>query len=176
MHTHTHRRLHLRFRWVHALGFNRHLFVYRDIHLSVYGHPSIMRYMNLWIGIETRVPACGCGGCARGGARVECICLRVQSPLRMHRCVYHAHALNRVCIHAWRLSMALNQPVRPHDCPLVRGGRGPHAHAVRGRSIYSTKVKALPESLGQCKLLEYLCVRAAGYTHARTHTRTHVYI
>jgi hypothetical protein len=32
------------------------------------------------------------------------------------------------------------------------------ARAVRGRSIASTKVRALPESLGQCKLLETLCV------------------
>ncbi len=30
--------------------------------------------------------------------------------------------------------------------------------AVRGRIIYNTKVKALSESLGQCKLLETLCV------------------
>jgi hypothetical protein len=40
----------------------------------------------------------------------------------------------------------------------MHGGRGPHARAVRGRSIFSTKVKALPEWLGQCKLLEELCV------------------
>ncbi len=51
------------------------------------------------------------------------------------------------------------RPVRPHVCPLLRGGRGPHARAVRGRYIYGTKVKALPESLGQCKLLEELCVQ-----------------
>jgi hypothetical protein len=44
--------------------------------------------------------------------------------------------------------------------PIVasRGGRGPHARAVRGRDISSTKVQALPEWLGQCKLLEGLCV------------------
>ncbi len=34
----------------------------------------------------------------------------------------------------------------------------PHARAVHCRWIPSTKVKALPESLGQCKLLESLCV------------------
>jgi hypothetical protein len=50
------------------------------------------------------------------------------------------------------------RPVRPHVCPLLHGGRGPHARAVRGRYISYTKVKALPESLGQCKLLETLCV------------------
>jgi hypothetical protein len=49
-------------------------------------------------------------------------------------------------------------PVRPHVRPSSCGGRGPHARAVRGRVIHSTKVTALPESLGQCKLLETLCV------------------
>ncbi len=52
-------------------------------------------------------------------------------------------------------------PVQPHVRPLVRGGRGPHARAVRGRVIRFTKVRALPESLGQCKLLEELCVPPA---------------
>jgi hypothetical protein len=50
------------------------------------------------------------------------------------------------------------RPVRPHVGPLSRGGRGPHACAVRGRWISSTKVKALPEWLGRCKDLEELCV------------------
>ncbi len=40
----------------------------------------------------------------------------------------------------------------------LRGRRGPHARAVHGRSIDYTKVQALPEWLGQCKLLEELCV------------------
>ncbi len=40
----------------------------------------------------------------------------------------------------------------------MRDGRGPHARAVRGRSIDGTKVEALPESLGQCTRLEGLCV------------------
>jgi hypothetical protein len=84
-----------------------------------------------------------------------CICLRVQSPLRMHRCVYHAHAGVCACMRGDFLWL---RPVRPHVCPSLRGGRGPHARAVRGRSISSTKVEALPESLGQCKLLEELCV------------------
>jgi hypothetical protein len=38
--------------------------------------------------------------------------------------------------------------------------RGPHARAMRGRYIRATKVKALSEWLGQCKLLEYLCVHS----------------
>jgi hypothetical protein len=50
------------------------------------------------------------------------------------------------------------RPVRPHVRPSVRGGRGPQARAVRGRYIVGTKVEALPEWLGQCTLLEYLCV------------------
>jgi hypothetical protein len=43
---------------------------------------------------------------------------------------------------------------------MVCGGRG-RTRAVHGRSIYSTKVKALPERLGQCTLLESLCVPCA---------------
>jgi hypothetical protein len=108
-----------------------------------------------------------CGRAVAAGARAGalafgCICLRVQSPLRMHRCVYHAHA--RVCA-CMRGDFLWLRPVRPHVCPLsrggrgrTRGGRGPHARAVRGRRISDTTVKALPESLGQCKLLETLCV------------------
>ncbi len=38
------------------------------------------------------------------------------------------------------------------------------ARAVRRRIISSTKVKALPESLGQCTLLEELCVPPAACT------------
>ncbi len=56
------------------------------------------------------------------------------------------------------VSFAWLRPVRLHVRPSLRGGRGPHARAVRGRWITSTKVRALPESLGQCKLLEELCV------------------
>ena len=42
------------------------------------------------------------------------------------------------------------------------------AHAVRRRDISSTKVKALPEWLGQCTLLEILCVPpAAGLAAVR---------
>ncbi len=48
----------------------------RSVHLYIYvcacGHPSIFRYMYF---VETRVWACICGGCARGCARVGCICL-----------------------------------------------------------------------------------------------------
>ena len=46
----------------------------------------------------------------------------------------------------------------PSD-PISVHCAAPHACVVRGRSISSTKVKALPESLGQCKLLGQLCVR-----------------
>jgi hypothetical protein len=46
----------------------------------------------------------------------------------------------------------MGSPDRTNVCPCARRVR-PH-----GRSIFSTKVTALPESLGQCKLLEYLCV------------------
>ncbi len=85
-----------------------------------------------------------------------CISLRVQSPLRMHRCVHHAHACVCAC-NPWRLSIA-SARFAPKVRRWSRGGCGPHARAVRGRDISWTKVKALPESLGQCKLLVGLCV------------------
>jgi hypothetical protein len=84
-----------------------------------------------------------------------CICLRVQSPLRTHRCAYHAHA--GACAYM-RGDFPWLRPVHPHVRPLSRGGCGPHARAVRGRYIAYTKVNALPAWLGQCKLLEELCV------------------
>jgi hypothetical protein len=47
-------------------------------------------------------------------------------------------------------------------CPCARRAP-PHAPALHGRDISSTKVKALPESLGKCKDLQHVCVRAATY-------------
>jgi hypothetical protein len=96
----------------------------------------------------------------RARARVRalgCICLRVQSALRTHRCAYHAHVGACPCM---RGDFAWLRPRSSPRLPLVARRARPHARAVRGRSIYATKVKALPESLGQCKLLEFLCVRA----------------
>ncbi len=84
------------------------------------------------------------------------ICLSVQSPLPNAPV-----CLSRACgcvFRACMVSFPWLQPVRPHVCPSSRGRRGPHAHAVHGRSIRGTKVKALPEWLGRCKLLEGLCV------------------
>ncbi len=52
------------------------------------------------------------------------------------------------------------RPVRPRVRPLFIVAEM-YLRTVRGRDISSTKVKALPESLGQCTLLEHLCVRAA---------------
>jgi hypothetical protein len=57
----------------------------------------------------------------------------------------------RVCVRAMRSDFLWLRSVRPH----VRGGT---RCAVRGRHITSTKVTALPEWLGQCKLLVTLCV------------------
>ncbi len=82
------------------------------------------------------------------------ICLRVQSPFRMHRCVYHVHA--GVC----ECTRGGFGPF-DHVFPWLCGGRGPHARAVRGSDIAYTKVTALPDSLGQCKLLQFLCVMPA---------------
>ncbi len=59
----------------------------------------------------------------------------------------------RVCVLARMRLFVASARSRSHVYPWV-------ACAVHGRVIYSTKVRALPESLGQCKLLEFLCVRA----------------
>jgi hypothetical protein len=56
------------------------------------------------------------------------------------------------------LSLAPKVGDLPKTSCCFRDGR---VHMVHGRVIYSTKVTALPESLGKCKLLEELCVRAA---------------
>jgi hypothetical protein len=64
----------------------------------------------------------------------------------------------RVCARACVVSSPWFRPVRAHVLRWLRGGRGPHARAVRGRDVHFTKVKALPEWLCQCKLLETLCV------------------
>ena len=84
------------------------------------------------------------------------------------------HAGVCACIRGFLLWL---RPVRPHVRQLSRGGRGrPHARAVRGRSIASTKVRALPEWLGRCKLLEELCVpRPPPDTHARAEKHTHTH-
>jgi hypothetical protein len=65
----------------------------------------------------------------------------------------------RVCVRACVVSFygfGRFGPTSVHDARRAR----PHVRAVHGRIIYGTKVKALPEWLGQCKLLEQLCVRA----------------
>jgi hypothetical protein len=95
--------------------------------------------------------ACGCGGRARGCERMGCMSLRVQSPLRTHLCVYvrACGCVFRACV----VSFPWLRPVRPPRLPIVAR---PRARAVRGRDISSTKLKALPEWLGQCKLLEEL--------------------
>ncbi len=50
--------------------------------------------------IETRVWACVCADARAGAPAWVDICLRVQSPLRTHRCAYHAHAGVCAC-NAW---------------------------------------------------------------------------
>ncbi len=72
-------------------------------------------------------------------------------------CIGVSITLVRVCVQCVATFCGFG-PVRPHVRLWLRGGRGPHTRAVHGRSIDSTKVTALPEWLGQCKLLEELCV------------------
>jgi hypothetical protein len=79
------------------------------------------------------------------------------------------------CVHAWRLSMA-SAPFDPTSAHCCAAGAGRTRARCSGRDIGSTKVKALREWLGQCKLLDKLCVRATGYTHAHTQTCIYIYI
>ena len=86
-----------------------------DVYIHVCVHLSIFRSMYLERPRATRVGVRLCG-CARGCARVRCIWLRVRSPFRMHRCVYHVHAA--VCAGMRGHLLWIREPVRTHVCPL----------------------------------------------------------
>ncbi len=121
---------------------------------NVHGHPSIFRHV--YFGAAPRracgsALAAGARGCARVGLTSASGCSR-----RSERTGVPITRMRVCACNAWRLLWL--RPVRPHVRPSSRGGCGPHARAVRGRYIYSTKVRALPEWLGRCKLLEGLCV------------------
>jgi hypothetical protein len=75
-------------------------------------------------------------------------------------------ARGSVCVHAWRIFRGFGpfDPTSSHGCA---GGAAARV-AVGGRWISSSKVKALPDWLGQCKLLENLCV------HSRRHAAVRV--
>jgi hypothetical protein len=129
------------------------IYVHHPFSIYVHGHPSIFRYM--YFGAALR-RACGRAFAADAPAwaasalgynhRSECTgvpitCMRV--------CV-------RACVVTFH-GFARSTP----RLPIVARRARPHVREGHGRSIYSTKVKALPESLGQCKLLQYLCVAPA---------------
>ncbi len=72
----------------------------------------------------------------------HCVCKYVYASEHVYVCsMCRIHA--RVCLCA---------------CACVRVGARAVLAVLYGRSIASTKVRALPESLGRCKLLEELCV------------------
>jgi hypothetical protein len=77
--------------------------------------------------------ACGravVAGSLAGAPAWGCICLRVQSPLRTHRCAYHAHAHARV-----RACVATFPWLRPGSCPrlpiVARRARAARARGAR---------------------------------------------
>ena len=82
-----------------------------NIYLHVCVHPSIFRHMCSERPRATRAGVRLCG-CARGCARARCLCRRVRSPFRMHRCVYHAHA--GVCAGTRGHVLWIRGPVRTH--------------------------------------------------------------
>ena len=128
------------YRWVHV---NR----LPSIDLNI--DPCVCTSVYIWIhvfGTASRHArgACACGGCARACVASALGTITVPNASACPSCA---------CGHAW--SPSADSSTRSTPClSIVR----PHARAVRGRDIDSTKVKALPESLGQCKLLETLCV------------------
>ncbi len=159
---------------------------------NVYGHPSIFRYMYFGAAprracakyimcMDIRLYLDTCTSERRRDARVGVRLRRVRARLRQrwahlpqgtvavpNASVCLSRACGCVCVYAWSPLHGFGPfvPTSAHWCAA--------GAVVRGRYIHSTKVTALPESLGKCKLLKTLCVRAAEYTHA--HTRTCVYI
>jgi hypothetical protein len=57
---------------------------------NVHGHPSIFRRMYFGAASRRACARAVAAGARAGAPALGCICLRVQSPLRTHRCAYHA--------------------------------------------------------------------------------------
>ncbi len=73
-----------------SVGARVALAIHSSKYIYVHGHPSIFRCV--YFGAASRH---ACGRAFAAGARAgapACICFRVQSPFRMHRCAYHVHA------------------------------------------------------------------------------------
>jgi hypothetical protein len=81
-----------------------------------------------------------------------CICLRVQSPFGV------SITCMRVCVRACVATSCGFGPFEPTPIQCRAAGVVSRARGLHGRYISSTKLKALPEWLGQCTLLYYLCV------------------
>ncbi len=88
---------------------------------NVHGHSSIFRYMKLRSGVETRVWACGCGGCARVHPRWAA---SASGYSRRSERVGVSITHMRVCVRAMRGDFLWLRPVRPRVCPLLRSRRG----------------------------------------------------
>ncbi len=117
---------------------------------------SIFRCM--YFGAASRY-ACGCGVVA--SARADAPALGASALGYNRRSERIGVPITRnagVCAFVPDLLLWL-RPVRPAHLPIVARRARPHARAARGRDISSTKVKALPESLGNCTNLASLCVR-----------------
>jgi hypothetical protein len=153
------------YRWVHV-------YLSPSIHpnIYVYGHPSIFRYMHF--GAASR-HACGRAVAGAGVATwvasalgynhcFECVGVSISVPNACMRVC--------VCVCACVVTFCGFGPFEPMSVRVARRAR-PHARAVHCRWIFSTKVKALPEWLGQCKLLETLCVPPQPRRLARSRRR-----
>jgi hypothetical protein len=114
------------YRWVHVDQLP-------SIHLDIYVRMDVYVYLDTCTSERHRgaLASARLCGCARGRARVGCICLRVQSPLRMHRCVYHARAGVCACLQCDVLWIRPFDPTSARCCAMgaaarARGARQAH--------------------------------------------------
>jgi hypothetical protein len=132
------------------------------LNIYVHGHPPIFRY---------------CTSERRRGARVGVRLRRLRARVRPRgvasalgysrrsECTGVSITCVRVCVRAWRFS--LDSARSTARLPDAARWAVPHARALHGRFIDNTKVKALPEWLCNCKLLESVCVPPAARRRAR---------
>ena len=135
--------------------------VYIDIcisaDVSIHAHTHTYIYVSIQIDISyLSICAWVCLGADASlcmyALYLHIIYIMVHLHFSMHRCVY---VCGYVC-----LVILMDSRIQSNICLFAQRER-PHAPVVHGRHIGSTKVTALPESLGKCTSLEALCARAA---------------
>jgi hypothetical protein len=109
------------------------------------------------------VCVCVCARAAGAAAQPDRATSKCDSPcvyVCVSKCIGVSITCMRVCARACVVTLYGFARSTFTSVPWCAAGAG-RMRVVRGRSIAFTKVHALPESLGQCKLLEELCVAPA---------------